>query len=290
MPWLDGLRGMAALWVLLSHVQILTGAPFWPVVSWGQLAVDLFIMLSGFLMAWHYVLRKSAEPFESRSTWWHFWVKRFFRIAPLYYFLLLCAMVLGPEIGAYRGVVGSVWPHTLTDESRYIDTSLDNLVAHASFVFGMIPYYSFRTALPDWSIGLEMQFYAVFPLLMLACARWGFALVGLFVSVVSALAIWLWPEFFSGFVMPSFLPMKIYMFFIGMWLAVAKLSSLRSYQLRLLLVIFVVTVVAAAAERSHEAYGRLIVVMGFAALLGLMPVVQKMLDPVAGLCCTNRPA
>jgi len=47
---LDGLRGFAAFWVLLSHVSILAGMPAVPVLSWGGSAVDLFMMISGFLM------------------------------------------------------------------------------------------------------------------------------------------------------------------------------------------------------------------------------------------------
>jgi peptidoglycan/LPS O-acetylase OafA/YrhL len=56
LPWLDGLRGLAALWVLISHVQILSGMKYVPVLSWGGLAVDLFMILSGFLMAHHYLV------------------------------------------------------------------------------------------------------------------------------------------------------------------------------------------------------------------------------------------
>ncbi|CAH2786711.1 MAG: Acyltransferase 3 [uncultured Caballeronia sp.] len=44
---------------------------------------------------------------------------------------------------------------------------MSNVVTHLTYTFGMFPRYAFNTPLPDWSIGLEMQFYAVFPLLML---------------------------------------------------------------------------------------------------------------------------
>ncbi|MBH9538896.1 acyltransferase, partial [Novosphingopyxis sp. YJ-S2-01] len=53
---LDGLRGLAALWVLFGHLVILTGFRL-PVLSKPDLGVDLFILLSGFLMVFQYRLR-----------------------------------------------------------------------------------------------------------------------------------------------------------------------------------------------------------------------------------------
>src|SRR3546814_12877049 len=57
---LDGLRGLAALWVLVGHMMILTGFRL-PLMSKPDLGVDLFIMLSGFLMMFQYRLRRSEE-------------------------------------------------------------------------------------------------------------------------------------------------------------------------------------------------------------------------------------
>lgn len=62
---LDGLRGLAALWVLLGHSLQLTGWHL-PILSSPDLGVDLFIMLSGFLMVFHYRLRETANPGKSR--------------------------------------------------------------------------------------------------------------------------------------------------------------------------------------------------------------------------------
>src|SRR5438477_6188480 len=81
---LDGLRGIAALWVLLDHCLLLTGYSL-PVIDMPDLGVDHFMMLSGFLMVFHYHLRAQAEPWDAPHTWAKFWLRRFFRIAPLYY-------------------------------------------------------------------------------------------------------------------------------------------------------------------------------------------------------------
>ena len=79
---LDGLRGAAALWVLIGHAMLLTGLRV-PLLSSPDLAVDLFILLSGFLMAYH--AERSRDDQGQPATWAKFWAKRFFRIAPLYW-------------------------------------------------------------------------------------------------------------------------------------------------------------------------------------------------------------
>lgn len=222
LPWLDGLRGGAALWVLLSHVQILTGLKYIPVLSWGGLAVDLFMMLSGFLMAHHYIQRRAFEPWESSRTFFVFWVRRFFRIAPLYYVLLAVALLLGPWLGECRSAIASVWPDTATPLERYTDQSLANALAHASFIFGFLPHFAFRSPLPDWSIGLEMQFYLAFPLIMLATARLGPIKFSVLIIAACLFLQALLPGFFQQFQMPSFLPIKLYAFLIGIWIALAR--------------------------------------------------------------------
>ena len=125
-PWLDGLRGIAAFWVVVSHVQILTGLRYVAVLSWGDLAVDLFMILSGFLMANHYIQRRATEPWDQTRTAVRFWVRRFFRIAPLYYALLATAMLLGPTLGEYRTAISDVWTQAATPLDRYNNQTLAN--------------------------------------------------------------------------------------------------------------------------------------------------------------------
>jgi peptidoglycan/LPS O-acetylase OafA/YrhL len=263
-PWLDGLRGLAAGWVFVAHVQILSGMRYVPVLSWGGLAVDLFMMLSGFLMAHHYLLRRAREPWDAPSTWGQFWTRRFFRIAPLYYLVLLVALALGPWLGAQREAIAGPWPHTATAVARYADQGVANLLAHLSFVFGALPDYAFRTALPDWSIGLEMQFYLVFPLLMLAVARFGAVRTAVLLVLACAWARWQWPGYFQRFEMPAFLPLKLYVFLIGMGIALGRTRGRLAPALWLSLA---VCAAYAMGERTSEAAARLPLVLGLFYLM-----------------------
>lgn len=270
LPWLDGLRGLAALWVLLSHLLILTGGHYIPLLSWGDLAVDLFMLLSGFLMAHNYIARQHKEPWQSSRTTYQFWLRRFFRIAPLYYPVLLVALTVGPELGHFRHEIAQVWPSTGTAPSRYSDQGIDNALMHFSFLFSFVPHYAFRTALPDWSIGLEMQFYLFFPLIMVAFARLSPVIAtGLLVGLCLFIRMF-FRDFINAFPMPAFLSIKLYVFLIGIWVAHARAE--RS-MLPGLLVGIMLAMCWLLLERSPVAVARILLVAGMFYLMnnGTLP-------------------
>jgi peptidoglycan/LPS O-acetylase OafA/YrhL len=243
-PELEGLRGFASLWVLLGHICLLTHCQI-PLLSDPGTGVDLFILLSGYLMAKNYQDRQEKEPWNSVNTWRIFWLRRFFRIAPLYYLLLIFALVFGAWFGEMRHFIAAAWPSTATLTSRYADHSLINIASHLTFVFGLIPEYSYRTVLPDWSIGLEMQYYLIFPPIMLLVMRFGFAISSLMLMVFCLAARWLLPDYFSAFPMPSMILIKLPFFIAGMlisqavrhkqprYLALALLAPVVAWQMRI---------------------------------------------------------
>jgi peptidoglycan/LPS O-acetylase OafA/YrhL len=85
--------------------------------------------------------------------------------------------------------------------------------------FGVIPRYHHETALPDWSIGLEMQFYAVFPFIAILLSRIG-PIKGSAILTAGCCLLWaVIPSFMGLFVMPTFLPLKLTIFLAGILLA-----------------------------------------------------------------------
>lgn len=265
-PCLDGLRGIAAVWVFLSHVQILSGLRALPILSYGESAVDLFMLLSGFLMAHHYLERQQSEPWESFTTWRSFWIRRFFRISPAYYVILTVALLAEPYIGEARTAIASIWPATATADSRYLDRSVGNIVAHLTYTFGAIPKYAFNTPLPDWSIGLEMQFYVVFPFLMLLIARCGKYRTAIALAGACAFASAIAPTAFAGFTMPSFLPLKLYVFLAGILLAITRGTP---EALRGLIVATILVIVCPFGHVNSVALMRGLLVAGLFALLSI---------------------
>jgi peptidoglycan/LPS O-acetylase OafA/YrhL len=218
LPFLDGFRGLAALWVVACHSLILSGSTL-PILIRGDIAVEIFMIMSGFLMTYHYYMRQQKEPWEEPKTWFKFYVRPFFRIAPLYYVLLLVYFFVAPQLGVLRQEIGQTYIGALnTDFVRYTDQGLWNIFLHVSFLFGFFPDYVARSPMPDWSIALEMQFYLVFPFLMYFFRK-NYFLVSTFVIVASCVVI---NKIFIShvFVNKAFLTTHLKLFLIGMILAV----------------------------------------------------------------------
>lgn len=186
-------------------------------------------------MAKNYIERQEVEPWGALKTIGSFWTRRFFRIAPLYYVLLIFAFSFGEVFGHYRDVIATAWPDTQTETSRYNDSSFLNIITHISFVFGFLPYYSFRTVLPDWSIGLEMQYYALFPFIMLLIMRVGFVMASLIIMIICIVASYAAPGYFSQFPMPSMILFKLPLFIAGMLIYKSISENKRLYLLVALL-------------------------------------------------------
>lgn len=97
---LDGLRGLGAILVLIGHTMPYWG-PYW--APSGAVIVDLFFLLSGFVIAFAY------EPrFAAGMRAGEFMIHRIVRLYPLYLlgtvlgFLALCAMAIGDADGGTR--------------------------------------------------------------------------------------------------------------------------------------------------------------------------------------------
>lgn len=227
-PFIDLLRGIAALWVCVAHCLIWTGVPL-PDLASPKLAVDLFMMISGFLMMAQVEAREVAEPMGARLSWLRFYLRRYFRIAPAYYLSLALVFVSSDwfpaGFAALRSEMGSGFfvPGDAYDPLK-AHYDIPNLLVHLSFLFGLHPQASSSTLLPDWSLSLEMQFYLVFPLLFLACRRIGWERVALFIGVpvAATAAAWYvglrygWLPSRMSFAEPSLLLFKLQYFLIGM--------------------------------------------------------------------------
>ena len=155
---LTGLRGIAAWMVVLYHIRLsLTGLFPAPVIAGlgkGYLAVDLFFMLSGFVLWYNYAdrLRQGGMP----ATLDFFW-RRFARIWPLHG-LILAIFVLSALALLARGKDIAGYP-------------FDLLPLHVLLVqnWGMTSALAWNH--PAWSISTELAAYLVFPLFVSAL-RW----------------------------------------------------------------------------------------------------------------------
>lgn len=141
MPGLDGVRGFALLMVIGYHLGVFPGA----------VALIFFFVLSGFIITW---LLLEEERRNGRVSLGAFYGRRTLRIFPAYYLALLCVVVLvPPQRGGLRA------DHAVS-AALYWSNYYQAL--HGS-VHGALSHY--------WSLGIEEQFYLLWPLTFIAMRR-----------------------------------------------------------------------------------------------------------------------
>jgi peptidoglycan/LPS O-acetylase OafA/YrhL len=176
---LTGLRGYAALWVLLFHASF-TDQLVWQlgarahapyvdaIVTHAYLAVDLFFMLSGFVLT--HVHAEELDDNVGRRVYGRFLLLRLARVYPLHLFALL--------------MTAAAQAFTVVPRPEdTIHTFLGQVFLTSSWGFS----YNVNWNLPAWSLSSEWMAYLLFPLITMATAsvrkvRWqlvGFALLGL---------------------------------------------------------------------------------------------------------------
>ena len=156
-PALDGLRAVAVLGVMLYH----GGAPL---VGGGFMGVNIFFVLSGFLIT-SLLLGEWTKRLTIHLG--QFWTRRARRLLPA-----LLVMLVGVAIYA----------KVFATPGEFADLRLDSLstlfyVANWHFIFGGSSYFA-QTAQPSplehmWSLSIEEQFYIVWPPLALVMLRLG---------------------------------------------------------------------------------------------------------------------
>ena len=167
--FVDGLRGLAMLMVLLFHGWVHNGywhldVPLGPrhplnlaaILGSGYTGVHLFLVLSGFCLYWPFVKRAGrVEP-----TLWQFARKRCRRILPPYYVTL--ALFGGVAL------VQSLTQGTPVHRTGYV---LNWLWLHAAMLHNLFPGYVSTINTPLWTLALEFQLYILFPVFVEAYRR-----------------------------------------------------------------------------------------------------------------------
>jgi peptidoglycan/LPS O-acetylase OafA/YrhL len=175
-PDIDGLRAVSVTAVLLHHL----GATWMP---GGFIGVDVFFVISGFLITG--IIARESD--EGRFSYLTFYERRIRRIYPALLLVLIVTAVLA-------------WLLFVPLELRYFGRSLSWTPLFASnFVFmGQTGYFdpdgATKPLLHTWSLGVEEQYYIVFPLLLFGAARFsidrvklvgGLVVISFLASVVS---------------------------------------------------------------------------------------------------------
>ncbi|HVP85358.1 MAG TPA: acyltransferase [Rhizomicrobium sp.] len=180
----EALRGLMALWVVVGHVLRETGydspgaLPHFSFLARPGLAVDVFIMLSGF------VIFNLLD--QQHEDWLSFVTRRFFRLYPLYLVVLIVSAILSPLYPVYLHMLPIQGEAVRILETLAHQTNaalLPHFLVHLTMLHGLVPNSilapsSLAIVRQAWSISVEWQFYLVAPLLffLLRDRPWMFAL------------------------------------------------------------------------------------------------------------------
>jgi peptidoglycan/LPS O-acetylase OafA/YrhL len=165
---LEGLRGVAILLVLLFHAGI-------PGFAGGFVGVDVFFVLSGFLIT-GLLLREREQ--HGRVNLRAFYARRARRILPAAAVVLVITLIVAAFMVAPLDL-----PRFASDAAA---SALS--VGNIRFATQSVGYFSASESpspfLHYWSLGVEEQFYLIWPAVLILAARWGRPAVGVAVALV----------------------------------------------------------------------------------------------------------
>ncbi|MBL8059483.1 MAG: acyltransferase [Chthonomonas sp.] len=173
--FIEGLRGLAALYVVAQHICTMVDprfllmrkgaepawlasvmAPFW----YGHFAVSAFIVLSGFCLQMSLYTSGTGQLRDLRR----FLKRRCWRILPPYYACLALSLITVHFVTSKHS--GPPW-------NQYIPVTGENLAAHILMIHNFSREWMYKINGVLWSISIEFQLYFLFPALCLALWRFG---------------------------------------------------------------------------------------------------------------------
>lgn len=181
LDFIEALRGVAALYVVIFHLVQLPNpnldVPFWAnkIISLGGSGVTLFFVVSAFTLTFSMRLHEK-QPHPTRR----FYLRRIFRIVPLFYIWMILS-----------------WLRDHFFLHRPVSTIM--LLLSASFAFNLVPGYEQGLVWASWTIGVEMLFYLLFPLIYRFANNLQKACIFLLLTLIlSSIYSYLLPHYLHG--------------------------------------------------------------------------------------------
>ncbi len=182
LEYLDGLRALAALYVVLFHGGLFervdpAALPSWAravrrALSFGHDAVAVFIVLSGYCL----MLPVARADGNMKRGLGSYFARRAFRILPPYYAALLGTLALLVVVPSLQLPTNTIWDDTSPA------FGFGSVGSHLLLIHNLFPSFVHRINGPLWSVATEWQIYFFFPLLLLPVWRKFGALAALLIG------------------------------------------------------------------------------------------------------------
>ncbi|WPJ95002.1 acyltransferase family protein [Coraliomargarita algicola] len=209
-PEIDGLRALAVLAVIVFHLGV-------DLLAGGFMGVDVFFVISGYLITSHIYRDMEKGIFSFRK----FWLKRICRLYPaLFVMVIIVTLVACYTLAQPQDVfINHAYATIFSYENIYLKfTQRGYWAAESESIY----------FLHAWSLSLEEQFYLILPLSLLLLRRFtkrhGLA-IGL-VAILS-LALCVWGTYSYPGATFYLLPTRVWELLIGSWLAIRHFKSKR---------------------------------------------------------------
>ena len=170
--YIDALRGLAILCVIMVHTSqygiFSVPRTLANLIGEGARGVQLFYLASAFTLFISFKNRFLKEKFPIRN----FFLRRFFRIAPMYY--------LGIAYYLFQNGLG---PRYWLGDKNHI--TVFNILSNYTFLHGFNPYWINSVVPGGWSIGVEVTFYATIPILFFKIKNLNWAFNFFIISLIA---------------------------------------------------------------------------------------------------------
>lgn len=199
LEFLDGIRGICALYVAFYHAVFFTGngiektqftgvlTPLTWLLEFGHYSVAVFIVLSGFCLTIPVALSENKDLRGGFKTYIR---RRAHRILPPYYFALFLSLLLIWALPLMQT------PHDTAWDSK-LPVSMQSIIAHLFVVHNIHTHWIFKINGPLWSVATEWQIYFTFPILLLLWRRYGLGIATAAAVLVGILPELILPHRFS---------------------------------------------------------------------------------------------
>ena len=163
LEYLDGVRGAASFYVMLTHLVLFINPVLFSTVRWltpatawmryGRVSVSIFIVLSGYCLM--LPVARSAQSTIAGGLW-PYLVRRARRIMPPYYAALLISLALMWALSARIDQVGTFWSTMKPVNAKVV-------ISHLLLIHNFNNDWISRIDAPMWSVATEWQIYFLFP-------------------------------------------------------------------------------------------------------------------------------